>query len=81
MDKPELIQLLRIAHDEILQQRRRIDELEPKAHAYDTVAAAVRLNVREDGGYAGVDTAWRIAKAIEELQAVPVVEKEENQDA
>jgi hypothetical protein len=34
----------------------------PKAHAYDTIAATVRLNVREGGGYAGVDVAWRLQR-------------------
>ena len=69
MNRPNILNLLRGAHDEITILRRRVAELEPKAHAYDTLAATVRLNVCEGGGYAGPDLAWRIKEAVEKIEA------------
>lgn len=77
MERGETLATLRNAHDEMIQLRRRIVELEPKAHAYDTLAATVRLNVREEGGYASVDAAWRLKLAIDELVAEREVERQQ----
>ena len=69
MDRPETISLLRMGHDEIVTLRRRIAAMEPKAHAYDTIAILARQSeVRVDQGY-GVDVAWRLENAVNELIA------------
>lgn len=67
MDRPELISMLRMAHDEIVVLRRTIERLEPKANAYDTIAQFARLSIHpENQGY-GEDVAWRLKQAVEEL--------------
>jgi hypothetical protein len=69
VDRPETINLLRMAHDEIVTLRRQIADLSPKAHAYDTIAVLARQSeVRVERGY-GVDAAWRLENAINELIA------------
>ena len=63
MDRPETISLLRMGHDEIVTLRRRIAAMEPKAHAYDTIAILARQSeVRVEQGY-GVDVAGRLENA------------------
>lgn len=78
MEKPELGQLLRRAHDEVVTLRRRVADLEPRAHAYDTIAINARLTVRDGGGYAGIDVAWELKKAVEDLDAERKAEGNEN---
>lgn len=67
LNRPNILRLLRAAHDEIAVLRRRCAELEPKAHAYDTLAATVRLSIREGGGYAGIDIAWEIKQTVDRI--------------
>lgn len=69
MDRPETLNLLRRAHDEITSQRRVIAELAPKAHAYDTLAIIARLSepTGNQQGY-GEDVAWRLKQAVEQLE-------------
>ena len=68
-DRIEMIRVLRQAHDEIVTQRRRLAEVEPKAHAYDTLAIAMRLaEPVSQQGYS-IDVAWLVKEAVEKLQA------------
>lgn len=69
MDKPEQVRLLRQAHDEIVTLRRRVADLEPRAHAYDTIAIQSRLTLKPEGGYHSVDIAWELKKAVDEIEA------------
>jgi hypothetical protein len=75
MNRPNILNLLRASHDEITVLRRRIAELEPKAHAYDTLAATVRLNVREQGRYDASDVAWQIKQTVERIEAERAAER------
>lgn len=66
-DKGELNQLLIRAHDEITNLRKRNNEIEPKAHAYDTLAVFARLSEPETlQGYAE-DIAWRLRQYRDRL--------------
>lgn len=76
MDRPETLHLLRSAHDEIITLRRRVAELEPKAHAYDTIAINARLTKKHQGDYAQVDVAWELKNAVEAIVAERDAEKE-----
>lgn len=69
MDRPELLCLLRLAHDEVVTLRRRVAELEPKAHAYDTLAILARQSVHPESQGYGVDVAWRLKEAVEKMEA------------
>lgn len=76
MDRPETISLLRQAHDEVVMLRRRVAELEPKAHAYDTIAIIARHTTpNESQGYS-VDVAWRLKEAVDKLVAEREAEKD-----
>ena len=75
MERPEILTLLRMGHDEIIRLRRRVEELGPKAEAYDTIAQIARLSIqREPQGY-GEDPAWRLKQAVEKLVAEREAEK------
>lgn len=78
MDRPETVRLLRQAHDEIVTLRRRVADLEPRAHAYDTIAIQSRLTVKPEGGYASIDIAWELKKAVEDLEAERKAEGKES---
>jgi hypothetical protein len=69
MDLPETISLLRHAHDEVVTLRRRVADLEPKAHAYDTMAIIARQSVRPESQAYGIDVVWRLKEAVEKLDA------------
>ena len=62
---PELKQLLRMAHDEIISLRARLAYAEPKAEAYDTIAQIASLSKKEENRGYSVDVAWRIKEAVE----------------
>lgn len=69
MDRPELLRLLRQAHDEIVTLRRTNAELAPRAHAYDTIASLSRVErCPPQQGY-GIDVAWEIKAAVEKIEA------------
>lgn len=69
MDLPETIQLLRISHDEIVRLRAQVAALEPRAHAYDTIALLARqADHPPQQGY-GEDPLWRVKQAVEALEA------------
>lgn len=78
MDRPETLNLLRSAHDEIMTLRRKVADLEPRAHAYDTIAINARLTVAPQGGYAQVDVAWQLKEAVEKLVAEREAERPAN---
>lgn len=72
----ELVDVMRRCSDEIRQLRARIAQLEPKADAYDNIAAVLRLLPREGQAF-GEDLAWRLDKRIQELTAVRVDDQAE----
>lgn len=64
-----LIGLLASARSDILALRSEVKYLEPKAHAYDTIAMVARMNERQGchgEAYASVDTAWQIEEVLKE---------------
>jgi hypothetical protein len=61
---PETMNLLANAHDEIIRLRQTVAQLEPKAHAYDTIAKFTRLMTRDEGGAYAPDVAQAIKQAI-----------------
>lgn len=80
VERPEIINALRVAHDEIINLRRELAEVRPKAHAYDTIAQLAQLSVhREPQGY-GEDAAWRVKQMVERLIAEREAERETSHD-
>ena len=69
MERPEIIQVLRMGHDEIVRLRRRVEELEPKARAYDTIEQLAGLTVHPAPQGYGEDTAWRMKNTVDKLAA------------
>jgi hypothetical protein len=61
----EALSALRVGHDEIVRLRRQVDELAPKAHAYETIAIQARLTLPREGGYAQEDPLWRMKAIVE----------------
>lgn len=72
IDTGELNQTLICAHDEITSLRRRLAEVEPKAHAYDTLAQIARLTIHQEPQGYGVDVAWRIKSLLEKAKTADV---------
>lgn len=66
MEHPETLMLLRRASEEIRQLRAHLARIEPKAEAYDNIAAILRMMPKQSGGY-GPDVLWEIEKHIAEL--------------
>lgn len=66
----EAIQMMSRCKEEILSLRARIDRLQPKADAYDNLAAIVRLLPQPSVGM-GEDIVWVLNKRIRELLAEP----------
>ena len=66
IDAGELNQALMAAHDEIVNLRSRLAVVEPKAHAYDTIAQLSRLTLHEERSGFAPDPAWRIKKLLEQ---------------
>jgi hypothetical protein len=62
---PEITQLLTLAHDEIIRLRQQVAALEPRAHAYDTIAKFSRLMPREEVGGHAPDIAYAIRRVVE----------------
>jgi len=76
MERPDIITALRLGHDEIILLRRRVAELEPKAHAYDTIAQVARLTAHETSQGYGEDPAWRMKSVIDQLVAERAAESD-----
>jgi hypothetical protein len=66
----EAIQMMNRCKDEILSLRARIDRLQPKADAYDNIAAVLRLLPQPSIGM-GEDVVWTLNKRIRELEPKP----------
>lgn len=69
VERPDILRALRMGHDEIVTLRRRVAELEPKAHAYETISQIARLTVTERSQGYGEDAAWRIKQLVEQIEA------------
>lgn len=69
--KAELIQMMQRCREEIRSLRARLAVVEPKAEAYDNLAAVLRLLPQPPMSY-GEDLVWRLEKRIEELTAPPL---------
>jgi len=67
MSTQETIEMMRRCSAEIKELRARIAVLEPKAHAYDSMAQILGLLPRPPQGYAE-DVAWLLDKRIRELE-------------
>ena len=67
MDRPEVIRALKLGHDTIVNLRREVAELRPKAHAYDTIAQMTRLSEHPNSSYGEVDPVWTIRSLLEKL--------------
>ena len=61
----DALQALRSGHDEIVRLRRQVAELEPKAHAYDTIGQLARLTIRREGEGMQEDPLWRIRTIVD----------------
>jgi hypothetical protein len=68
MDNRTAMRLMQEASDEITRLRRQVEMLEPKAHAYDTIAQIAQLSRKDRGGYASVDINYELKTFINELQ-------------
>lgn len=79
--RPEIIRALRLAHDEIVTLRRRVAELEPKAHAYDTISRIAALTEPDRPIGFAEDPAWRIKTLVDRLVAEREAERKEAEGA
>lgn len=79
MSRPELLHLLRVAHDEIVVLRRKVAELEPRARAYDNIDRIVGMIPYPSQGY-GEDVAWRIKTVVERIEAERDAERQSEKD-
>lgn len=77
VERPEIITALRIAHDEIVALRRRIADLEPRAHAYDTIAQIAHISRKPVTQGYGEDPAWRVKQIVDRLVAERQAEREQ----
>lgn len=64
----EFIQMAARCRDEIKELRARVERLQPKADAYDNLAAVLRL-LPQPPHTMGEDLVWRLDKRIAELKA------------
>jgi hypothetical protein len=78
IERPEIVTALRLAHDEIIRLRRKVELLEPKAHAYDTLAQVARLTIHEPMQVHGEDPAWRVKNMVDRLVAEREAERTDN---
>lgn len=76
LSRPELLTLLRQAHDEIVTLRRQVNELTPRARAYDDISLILGFIPRQSQGY-GIDVAWRVQEAVAEVEKIREQEKQQ----
>jgi hypothetical protein len=74
----EARQALMVGHDEVIRLRRQLAELEPKAHAYDTIAQLARLTEKDVLRGMGEDPAWRMKAVVEKDAAKRAAEREDS---
>lgn len=67
MTDAEAVEVMTRCKHEILQLRREIERLSPKAQAYDDIAAILRLLPRPSQGM-GEDLAWMLERRIDSLR-------------
>lgn len=63
-------------HGEIIQLRRKVNDLEPRAHAYDTIAILARQSAPKEQSYGTIDPAWVIKALVEKIETERTNEKE-----
>lgn len=68
MHDKEAIEMMQSCANEITGLKAEIARLAPKADAYDSVTAILRLLPQRSQGY-GVDLVWQLNKKIAELKA------------
>ncbi len=68
MNDNEALEMMKRCRDEIRLQRTVIDQLTPKAQAWDQLCKVLNLLPQAPQGY-GEDLAWRLDKRIDELKA------------
>lgn len=68
MQNEDIIDMAQRCVEEIKMLRAEIDNLRPKAHAYESITAILGLLPRPTQGY-GEDIVWRLNKQIAELNA------------
>lgn len=66
----EAIEMMNRCKHEIMGMQARIDYLQPKADAYDNLAAVLRLLPQKSVGM-GENIVWTLDKRIQELQPKP----------
>jgi len=59
------LKMMQRCKSEILGMRNRIGNLEPKAHAYDTISKMVGIMAPQGGGYASEDIVYTLDREIE----------------
>lgn len=68
MQDTETLQLLRVCREEIVALRRQVDELMPRAEAFESIRQVLGMIPRASGGFSP-DILWLLNKRIEEVQA------------
>jgi hypothetical protein len=71
MNDQEAVEMMVRCRNEIRSQRATIEQLMPKAQAWDQLCKVLNLLPQPSQGY-GEDLAWRLDKRIEELKAEKV---------
>lgn len=76
MHNNEAVEMMQCARDEIKSLRARINTLEPKANAYDSICTILGLLPQKAQGY-GEDVAWMLEKRIGEIKKEMEAERAE----
>lgn len=69
MNQLEQLQMMRRCRDEIQALRHRLNFLEPRAEAYETITTLVRYLAPRTGQGAGEDVVWILEKRMREIEA------------
>lgn len=70
MNDKEAIEMMQRCRHELISLRRQIEQLAPKAEAYDNIATVLRLLPRPSVGMSE-DLVWTLEKRIRELTPAP----------
>lgn len=70
MKDVDAVQMMQRCKEEILSMRRRINELEPKADAYDMMRKVLNLLPQPSQGMSE-DIVWRLERSIAEITPKP----------
>lgn len=71
MNNNEALEMLNRCKHEIMRMRETINQLKPKAEAYDNLVIVLNLLPRVSQGFAIDDLVWTIQKRIDELTPKP----------